>query len=370
MGDVLGTFFSVDVGSKKNDLLDALVQLELDQKILDRYEKSPGSVPEVLVLNAFRNVQGDRNAISRALNNLLVWNIPQKEIDALQAEAKKISADKNAWFKTREGRWVKGEKQAPSGEFDPAAENKNPWGKVTLRAPFDGVVVERNIVPHEIVADNTVCLFQIADVSRLMVIANAPEDELPALNELFSAGDLQWSVRTVGPKGITGLKGRVAEIGYLIDPNQHTAVIKGYINNVYDQPRGKAEKKEQIRAGQFVSATIQIPPPKDVVEVPIDAVVEDGKSCVVFVQRGPAKQEYTLRRVEVTHRFEKSAFIRTRPFEDNEQPTPEEREQGALPLEPLLPGDRVLKTGVGELKAALLDLVSNTAKEEKDKKGQ
>ena len=38
-GDLLGLFYSVDVGSKKNDLLEALVQLELDQKILDEAEK-------------------------------------------------------------------------------------------------------------------------------------------------------------------------------------------------------------------------------------------------------------------------------------------------------------------------------------------
>jgi cobalt-zinc-cadmium efflux system membrane fusion protein len=61
-GDVLGVFFSVDVGSKKNDLLDALVQLILDQEILDRVEKARGTVPEVFVLNQVRAVQGDRNA--------------------------------------------------------------------------------------------------------------------------------------------------------------------------------------------------------------------------------------------------------------------------------------------------------------------
>ena len=63
-------------------------------------------------------MQGDRNAINRALNNLKLWDIPQDEIDALHAEAKKICADKNAWFKTPEGRWVKGEKQADDGKVD------------------------------------------------------------------------------------------------------------------------------------------------------------------------------------------------------------------------------------------------------------
>ena len=34
------------------------------------------------------------------------------------------------------------------------------------------------------VVDNTVNLFQIADVSRLLVIANCPEDALPTLEAL------------------------------------------------------------------------------------------------------------------------------------------------------------------------------------------
>jgi cobalt-zinc-cadmium efflux system membrane fusion protein len=345
-GDVLGVFFSVDVGSKKNDLLDALVQLELDQKIYDRALKADkrGALPEVFLLNAWRSVQGDRNAINRALNNLTVWNIPQEDIDDLHAEAKKISADKDAWFRTREGRWVKGEKH--KGD-DP---DKNPWGKVTLRAPFDGVIVECNVVPKEMVVDNTVNLFQIAQVKRLLVIANAPEDELPNLNAL-TRGQRRWKVKTVGPRPSTELKGTIDTIGYLIDPNQHTAIIKGYIDN----------PSEQIRAGQFISATVDIPPPDGVVEVPIDAVVEDGQSCVVFVRADPDKHHYTMRRVQLTHRFEKTAFVRSTRFAAKEQPTAEEREQGMLSMAPLLPGERILKTGVGELKAALLDLESRPA---------
>jgi cobalt-zinc-cadmium efflux system membrane fusion protein len=354
-GDVLGVFFSVDVGCKKNDLLDALVQHNLDQKILDGMEKAIGSIPQVQYDTQLRLVYGDRNAINRALNNLKVWNIPQEEIDALHEEAKKIAADKNAWFKTPEGRWVKGEKQASGGKVDPDRENENPWGRVTLRAPFDGIIVERNIVPHEIVQDPTTNLFQIAQVDRLLVIANAPEDELPNLNAL-RADDRSWTVKTVGGTSSLELKGPIEEIGYLIDPNQHTAIIKGYIDN----------PKDQIRAGQFVSATIRMPPPQDVVEVPIDAVVEDGQMSVVFVQTDPTKHEYTMRRVQLTHRFEKSAFIRSRPFLEQEKLSTEEKEQDLPPLEPLRPGERILKTGVGELKAALLDLESRPASQKRE----
>lgn len=350
-GEELGVFFSVDVGCKKNDLLDALVLYDLDQKIYDNMTKKSEAIPQVMLDTQFSKVQSDRNAITRALNNLKVWNIPQDEIDALHEEAKKISADKNAWFKTPEGRWVKGEKQGNHGLVDVDKENENPWARVTLRAPFDGIIVERNITVHDTVVDNTLNLFQIAQVNRLQVVAYAPEDELPTLNALTSEQRI-WSVRTVGPVPVSGLKGPIDEIGYLIDPNQHTAVIKGYIDNPH----------EQIRAGQFVSCTVQIPPPKDVVEVPIDAVVEDGKYAVVFVETDAVKHYYTMRRIQLTQRFEKTAFVRSKAFGKEEQVTAEEKEQGMLAFEPLRPDERIVRSGVGELKAALIDLESRPTK--------
>ncbi len=56
------------------------------------------------------------------------------------------------------------------------------------------------------VVDNTVNLFQIADVSRLLVIANCPEDDLPTL-EALRQRQRRWTVRTVGTKSSTGLSG-------------------------------------------------------------------------------------------------------------------------------------------------------------------
>jgi cobalt-zinc-cadmium efflux system membrane fusion protein len=343
-GDLLGVFHSVDVGSKKNDLLDAVVQLELDQKILDRVEANRYAVPEVYYLNQVRAVQGDRNAINRALNNLKLWDIPQDEIDALHAEARTISADKSAWFKTPEGRWIKGEKAATG---DQVKEDENPWGRVALRAPFGGVIVEKNLHLDEMVVDNTVNLFQIADVNRLLVIAHCPEDELPTLEALRSS-ERRWTVRTVGPAPATGLPGTIDEIGYIIDPNQHTAVIKGYVNN----------PGQQVRAGQFVSATVNIPPPADVVEIPADALVDDGMQAVVFMQPDAAVHHFTMRRVEVTHRFARTVFVRATSIPREEQLTAREAEEGLLPKEPLRPGERVIVAGAVELKAALLDLES------------
>ncbi len=86
-GDLLGVFYSVDVGSKKNDLFDAQVQLRLDKEILDRAESSAATT-EVFLLNARRNVEGDVNNINRAMNTLRTWDIPEKDIQAIIDEAK------------------------------------------------------------------------------------------------------------------------------------------------------------------------------------------------------------------------------------------------------------------------------------------
>jgi cobalt-zinc-cadmium efflux system membrane fusion protein len=350
-GDLLGVFYSVDVGSRKNDLLDALVQLELDQKILDEAQKHAEAVPPVFMITYDRAVQGDRNAINRALNNLKLWDIPQEEIDALHAEAIKINSDKNAWLRTPEGRWVNREKQAKGAKVLPHQDTENPWGRVTLRADLDGVVVECNVVKGEMVVDNTVNLFQIADVSRLQVVANCPEDALPILESL-DRGGRKWTVRTVGTSAVTGLPGTIDEIGYMIDPNQHTAVIKGYVEN----------PGQRIRAGQYVTATVNIPPPDDVVEIPTDALVEDGRQSVVFVQPDAASHQFTMRRVQVTNRFERTVFVRDTPLPKEEQLTAQDKEEGLLPIEVLRPGERVLLSGSVELKAALLELESRPAK--------
>ena len=277
-GDVLAVFHSVDVGNKKNDLADAIYQLKLDEEILKRAEQSAAAVPEVFLLNARRNVQGDINAINRAVNTLETWGIPEEDIQAVRDEAEKAKKRDGKRDKTKEALWA----------------------RVEIKAPDEGVIVERNVSLHEIVVDNTTNLFQIAKVDRLNVVANIPEDDLPAL-EALPTSERRWTVRTVGSPPVPGF---IDDIGYIIDPLQHTAVVKGHIEN----------PKEALRAGQFISATVDLPPPKDVVEMPVNAVVEDGQQSIVFVQTDPAKHYYTMRRVEVTERLDRTVFVRSKPF--------------------------------------------------------
>jgi cobalt-zinc-cadmium efflux system membrane fusion protein len=343
-GQRLALFYSVDVGNMKSNLMDALLQLRLDRKVLDAsqaaYDK--GALPYLDYMAAVRAVEGDYSTINRTENTLRAWYIPEEDIEAVRKEADEIY-----------------EKEKQGGKRDRSPEHLKEqlkrWARVELRVPdeFDGgVIVERNLSVKDVVVDNTLNLFQIAKVDRLLVVANAPEDELPTLHGL-STGQRRWTIYTVGasPKGIPG---PIDDISYIIDVNQHSAVVKGHIPN-----------DGTLRSGQFVTATVQLPPPENVVEIPTSALADDGKQAAVFVQAGDKPGVYTLRRVEVVQRFDKAVFVRSK-FADgtDEQPlTPEEKEDGLLPRRALKPGEKVITSGVLELKKELEDRESEGAKQ-------
>jgi cobalt-zinc-cadmium efflux system membrane fusion protein len=337
-GDVLGVFYSDVVGNKKNDLVDAVLQIVLDHKILQRAEANAGSLPEVFLWNAQRNVQGDLNAINRAMSTLKTWVVPEDDIQKLVG--KRIFGA----IKGNES-WDIPQKDVQA--LKDKAKDPKEWGRIELKSPVNGVLIERNVALNELVQDATVNIFQIANVDRLTIKANVPEDDLPKLHQLRDAMERQgkpmrWVVETVGSPRYEGV---IDDIGYVLDPNQHTAVVTGHIDN----PR------ELLRAGQFISATVELLPPEGVVEVPMDALVEDGQQALVFVQTDAKKHHYTMRRVHVTHRFEKSAFVRSTDIPKEQRLTLEDQKLDLLPREPLRVGDRILLRGAVELKAALLD---------------
>lgn len=334
-GEVLGVFHSEQVGWKKHDLIEALVQLKMDEEFLDRAKKSSQAVPETFLLSFRRNVATDRSTIDRAKRALELWGIPKEDIDAAYKEAEEIGK--------RKGK-VKIDK---SKEFE--------WSRVEMKAPEDGVILECNVAERELIQDPTIILFQIGKVEKLLVKANAPEDDLPTLLRLPS--ELRrWTVRPLARE--QAIEGPIDDISYLIDINQHNAVVKGRIDN----PAGP-DGLPLLRGGQYLTCTIQLPPPENVVEVPITAVVDDGRQCIVFVQPEADKPIFTMRRVRVTQRFEKTVFVRSVLTAKEGEFTPEDKDFELLPPRPLRPGERVLVTGALELKRELEDRESKVEQE-------
>src|SRR5262249_27838822 len=137
-------------------------------------------------------------------------------------------------------------------------------------------------------------LFKIGDLSRLVVWANVYDTDLPQLQELQKpqSQELQrpipWRVQVPSRPGLS-FGGNLEQIGAVIDPNQHTALVSGVVDN----PGGV------LRVGEFVTATVELPPPKGEVVVPAGAVVEDGNESIVFVQPQPPQPSFVRKHVRV-----------------------------------------------------------------------
>lgn len=313
-GQILAVIQSADVANKKADLFDATTLLALDEMILERVEKAVDAVPEVFILNAKRNVQTGRTAVTRAQTALKKLGVPDSELEALQKQARALAGN-------------------PKADTEEARKARlKEWAKIALTAPEDGVVIECNISLGEVVTDATTNLFTITNPDRLLVIANVREEDLPNLNALKDA-DRRWSV-TAG--GTTTVEGTIDEIGYLIDPKDHTAVVKGYIDN----------KKHLLRAGQFITAKVSLPLAADEIALAATATVEEKGQTFVFVQPDSKKPIYEQRRVVVVRRGRDTVHVRVKL-------TPEEQKQG---FQSLRPGERVVSAGAIDLKALLDDL--------------
>jgi RNA polymerase sigma factor (sigma-70 family) len=315
-GEVLAVVHSKEVGAKQIELLNAIVQLALDQDMVERLEKSADAVPEVFLLNARRNVVAARTAVARIRNVLAAWNLPEEEIKAVEAEAERI-------LKTKGNRDSGGEKQ---------------WGRTSLLAPMDGTLIERNVALHEVIVDNSVSLFTIAHLDRLQVMVQVSETDLPVLESL-PAEMRRW---TIQPSGMDApeIQGRIDSIGYLIDPNLHTATATGTVDN----------KQGLLRPGQYITATIRLPRNPDEVVVSATAVVEAEGRHYVFVQPDVNQPVYEQRRVVVVRRGADVVHIRFRL-------SPDQEGQG---FQVVRPGEHIVTARVTDMKAILDDLKRNT----------
>jgi cobalt-zinc-cadmium efflux system membrane fusion protein len=323
---LLVAVWNADLGNKKNDLVDALTQLRLDQQHLKRVEDAygKGALTDVQLEQARHNVENSTNRVAAVEATLRIWRVPREEIAAVKEEAQRIAERK--------------------GQRDPAKEEA--WPRVEMRAPFDGIILEKTVGLHSFV-DTATDLFKIAKLDKLTVYAYAYEEDLPPLQAL-KPEQRRWQIRLQNEPNAKPLPGTIDVIGYTIDPTQHTAVIIGQVEN----------REERFRAGQFIIADVALPPEPNEVVIPTTALVEDGHESVVFVQPDPTMPCYKQQPVTVVRREREVVFLHT--VTKRDKPPTAAAQPGAIHEEfSLRPGKTwVLSSGSVELKAALEDLQS------------
>jgi membrane fusion protein, heavy metal efflux system len=338
--DLLAVVWSVSQGQAKAALVDATCNLILSQDALDRQYKlsAQGATTITAVKLAEKQVQNDKNALSTAERTLIIMRLSDDELAAIKAEAKRIAElalDEKTVRNIKEEayRWARVEVRAPKFSDDPAAEM---------------MIVEKNVGLGDMVdPGKDPALFRLADMSRLQIWVHPPEEYLTRLRETLQKGPGRMYVQfQADPPGTPPTAMEFVQIAPSVEPNQHSLVVIGYLPN----PSGN-----RYVVGQFVTATMYVPPMPDTVEIPTEALNEVGSQSLIFVQPDPTKAEYIQRRVSVVERFKDVAIVRTKLTKEDLATNLAEKGTTKLPLTPLQPGERVVTRGVIELTAALDD---------------
>jgi cobalt-zinc-cadmium efflux system membrane fusion protein len=334
-GQLLAVLWCKEIGEKKSDLVDALSQLYLHEKILTNLKKIEGSVISQRTLSEMeRNYEADVIQVHRVQRTLRSWRIDEEELREVESEALRLHALAVAGPAA-----VRADVESTrNSKVNPLAR----WAEVEVRAPISGIILEKNFTVGDIV-ETTLDLFRIADLSRLGVMVNVFEEDIDRLVSMPTE-KRNWKVRLQAIPSAPASSGRFETIGNVIDSNQHTAVVTGWLEN----PDGR------FRVGQFVQAIVEMDTPVDLVEVPISALNDDGPRSTVFVALEPAGTLWERRNVSVARRSALTAWIRTEIADERTENSTDSKSESAE--KGLKPGELVLTDGVLELMQSLINL--------------
>lgn len=348
--DVLAVVWSVSLGTAKSALVDAMCSVKLSEDALKRqYELyQNGATSITLVKQAERQVQADKNAVLIAERTLRIWRLEDDDIKQIKEEASRV-----------------GDMVLENKDSRNAAEEAKKWARVELKVPVfvkdvsrELVIVEKNTSLGDMVdPGKDPALFRVADMSRLQIWVHPPEEYLPMLQETLKKGPGQWFIQfQTDQPGTSPAAMEFVKIAPSLEPNQHTPMVLGYLNN----PEGN-----RFVVGQFVTATLLVPPEPGCVEIPTEALNEIGGQSLIFVQPNPKKAEFIQRRVAVVQRFKDKSVVRMKLTADDEDLSKQEQARGRLPIVPLNADELVVTRGVIELTAALESQMASVAESKK-----
>jgi cobalt-zinc-cadmium efflux system membrane fusion protein len=191
-----------------------------------------------------------------------------KEVQAADAELARARAEKDR---------TEGQLAAYGGSPDNIDQG------FVIRAPIDGVVVERNLGPgQEVRPDQMLAglpavaapLFVISDPSRLWIVIDATASDAAR----FAPGD---PILVHGPSACgANHQGRVLVVADAVDPQTRMVRVRGEVDN----------SDRRLRAEMYVTADVQGEQVRSV-QVPAGAVFLVGERHYLFVEQAPGRFE-------------------------------------------------------------------------------
>ena len=254
-GEILALIDAAEVGRAKSEFLQALAQEELTRKTLDRLEQL-----------STQGIVAGRQALAA-------------QADHMQARARLLSVQQalaNVGLPVN----VESLRGLPAAELDsrlrtlgipPEVSQNLPTSEITanllpLRAPLDGIVVERHAVAGEVL-DNFRVVFQLADTGRMwLTLAISLEDA----GQVVLGQPVRFRPDGSGDE----VRGTVGWISTTADPQTRTVTVRADLPN----PGGR------LRNETFGAGTIVVREEPEAIVVPNEAIHWEGDCHVVFVR--------------------------------------------------------------------------------------
>ncbi|MBI2486769.1 MAG: efflux RND transporter periplasmic adaptor subunit [Deltaproteobacteria bacterium] len=145
----------------------------------------------------------------------------------------------------------------------------NPPPLVSITAPLSGTVVERNVSLHSTVEPNKT-LFRIADLSKVIVEGDAFESDI---SKVELGQDVRIRLDAYPDKVFTG---KVTFVASELDPMKRALHFWVSVDN----------KDGLLKPELFANVALIVEHSREVLTVPIEAIIDDGAEKFVFVKNG------------------------------------------------------------------------------------
>ena len=226
---LLALLHSTDLGVTEGAYLKAVAQLAYE-RARDLHEHKAVSLAELQRREA--EMKTARAEARETRNRLELLGVPRQEVERLHREHT-IKAD------------------------------------VSLRAPFDGRVIMRNITRGEVVETNQK-FFTVADLSDVWVVGNVPEKDVQHIRK-----DQKVDVIVSAyPHAI--FPGTITYISDVLDPATRTMRLRVTVPN----------PDHLLKPEMFATVRVYAAPNPDALTIPLAAVQNGPNGTMVFVRRG------------------------------------------------------------------------------------
>jgi cobalt-zinc-cadmium efflux system membrane fusion protein len=143
---------------------------------------------------------------------------------------------------------------------------------ITINAPIDGTVISRKVGPGQYVrSDAADSLYGIADLTTMWLKANVPENDIASVQV---GQEIEVRVTALPDKVY---QARIVAIGAASDSATRRVVVRSELPN----------PDRRLKSEMFASFKITVSGGEPLPVVPIEAVIRDGETSVVWVEREP-----------------------------------------------------------------------------------